>query len=65
MCAFDQFLSRSFRSMDSIKNDLNGVRVLHLLNGFMAVWLSSFDIKLLLKGLARLKRFLAVDRFFQ
>ena len=34
LCLFAQFLSRSFKSVDSIRNYLNGVKVLHLILDF-------------------------------
>ena len=54
ICAFAQFLSRSFRCTSSIRNYINGVRILHLLNGFSVGWLNDFGLKLLLRCLDRL-----------
>ena len=55
ICNYIQFLSRSFSSVDSIRNYIHGVRVLHLLAGHNVELFKSFEINLLLKGLQRLK----------
>ncbi len=55
ICLFAQFLSRSFKSVQSIKNYINGVKLLHMfLDAPLDTW-DSFQLKLALKGLARLK----------
>jgi integrase len=51
---FAQFLSRSFKSVDSIKNYISGVRTMHLLVGFEVEHLNAYLINLSLKGLSRL-----------
>lgn len=53
---FMQFLSRSFKSISSIINYVQGVRTLHYLNNFKFPELSkSFEYKMLIRGLRRLK----------
>ena len=51
---FVQFLSRTFKSVDSIKNYLNGVRSMHLLLGFLVDQINKFILNLSLKGMAKL-----------
>ena len=53
LCAYAQFLSRTFKSAQSIRNYLNGVRILFLLHGCNMYIFSSFEIKLTLRGLDR------------
>ena len=53
LCYFAQFLSRTFKSVNSIKNYLNGVRILFLLQGINTDIFSSFELKLTLRGLKR------------
>ncbi|CAC5422083.1 unnamed protein product [Mytilus coruscus] len=50
---FAQFLSRSFKSVDSIRNYLNGVKVLHLLFDLPFIHFESFYFSLFMKGLKR------------
>ena len=52
LCAYVQFLSRSFSSVTSVKNYLNGVRLLHLFKGltFPPV---SFLLSLTLRGIGK------------
>ena len=50
LCCYCQFLSRSFKSVCSIKNYLNGVRILFLLQGMEINKFSSFELKLTLRG---------------
>ena len=52
---YAQFLSRSFKSVDSIRNYLSGVRKVHLLLGFTLDDINQFILNLSLKGLERLK----------
>ena len=54
VCLYVQFLGRSFKSVDSIKNYLNGVRLLHVLNDFEFPFLQCMPLKLTLRGLSRL-----------
>ena len=53
---YAQFLSRSFKSVDSIRNYLSGVRTMHLLLGYTSDHFNNFLINLSLKGLTRLKQ---------
>lgn len=53
LCLFAQFLSRSFKSVDSIRNYLNGVKVLHLLFDLPFIHFESFYFRLFMKGLKR------------
>jgi hypothetical protein len=50
-----QFLSREFASVQSIKNYINGVKLLHLYKGAAFPHIVSFNISLLYKGLCRTK----------
>lgn len=56
LCLYAQHLSRQFRSVQSIHNYLNGVRLLHLLSSAECPNFGHFMLKLTLKGLARRKR---------
>jgi hypothetical protein len=53
LCTYAQFLSRTFKSAQSIRNYLNGVRILFLLHDCNIDIFSSFEIKLTLRGLDR------------
>ena len=55
ICLYAQFLSNSFKAPQSVKNYVNGVRVLHALNDHPVVAFKSFELKLTLKGIARVK----------
>ena len=55
VCAYAQFLSRTFKAVSSIRNYLNGVKVLHVLSGFEFKHLECMQCRLLLKGISRLK----------
>ena len=55
ICVYAQFLSRSFSSVDSVRNYLHGVKVLHVLLGYEFKHLESIDCRLLLRGLDRTK----------
>ena len=52
---YSQFLSRSFKSVDSIHNYINGVKLLHLFLDKEYPQFDSFHLKLVLKGLSRTK----------
>lgn len=52
---YAQFLSRTFSSVDSIKNYISGVRTMHLLLGINIDHINSFLVNLSLKGLSKLK----------
>ena len=51
---FTQFLSRSFKSTQSIKNYVSGVKSLHYLLGYSVDHINDFLINLGIKGIARL-----------
>lgn len=53
MCLYAQFLSRSFQSVQSIKNYISGVKLLHLFLDLEYIT-ESFQLNLLLKGISRL-----------
>ena len=52
---YAQFLSRSFKSVDSIRNYISGIRKVHLLLGFQLDNINQFILNFSLKGLERLK----------
>ncbi|CAG2228810.1 unnamed protein product [Mytilus edulis] len=52
---YAQFLSRSFKSVDSIKNYLSSVRYLHLLLDLEYPQFEAFHLRLVLRGLCRIK----------
>jgi hypothetical protein len=54
ICMYAQFLSRSFKSVQSIQNYVNGVKLLHLLHDAQFPQISRPEFKLLMRGLARL-----------
>ena len=51
---FAQFLSRTFKSSESIKNYINGVKSMHLILGFSVDHINKFILNLSLKGIAKL-----------
>ena len=51
---YSQFLSRSLKSVQSIKNYLSGVKTMNLILGYSIEHINSFIINLGLKGIARL-----------
>lgn len=53
ICLFAQFLSFSV-TPDTIRNYLNGVRLLHLYQGYEFPFLQDFIVKITLKGISRL-----------
>lgn len=53
ICLFAQFLSRSFKSVESIRNYLSGVKILHLLLDLPFPHFETFYFKLFIKGLKR------------
>lgn len=53
LCLYGEFLSRSFKSVNSIQNYISGVKTLHLLAGFEFPSENWFSVKLLYRGLAR------------
>lgn len=53
---YAQFLSRSFKSVESVKNYLSAVKLLHLLLDLDHSQFESHHIKLVLKGLSRINK---------
>lgn len=51
---YSQFLSRSFRSVDSIKNYINGVKTMHLMMGHSVDHINKFVLNLSLRGIGKL-----------
>ena len=51
---YAQFLSRSFKSVKSIRNYISGVKTMHLLLGFPIEHIHKFILNLSLKGIAKL-----------
>jgi hypothetical protein len=54
VCLYAQFLSRSFKSTDSVRNYISGIKLLHLFLDVEFPHIHEFEFKLVLKGLARL-----------
>lgn len=52
---FAQFLSRTFKSTDSINNYINGVKSMHRFLGYSTEHINNFILNLSLKGMAKLK----------
>ena len=50
---YAQFLSRSFKSVESIKNYISAVKLLHLFLDLVYHQFESFNLKLVLRGLSR------------
>lgn len=55
LCLFAQFLSRSFLAVDSVKNYICGVKIAHKLLDLEFTQIDKIELKLCLRGLARLK----------
>ncbi|XP_053398842.1 uncharacterized protein LOC123556597 isoform X2 [Mercenaria mercenaria] len=53
---YAQFLSRSFRSVDSIKNYISGIKTMHQMLGCETDYINNFLLNLSLKGIAKLKQ---------
>ena len=53
LCINSEFLARSFKSVQSIRNYLNGIKILFHLLGFPIEMFSSYELKLTLTGLNR------------
>lgn len=51
---YAQFLSRSFKSVNSIRNYISGVRTLHFCLGFSVDHINNYLLNLTLRGLSRL-----------
>ena len=54
LCLFAQFLSRTFKTVDSIKNYMSGVNLLHIINNQPCPTFSSIQLTLVMKGIAHL-----------
>ena len=52
---YAQFLSRSFKSVQSIKNYLSGVKTMHYLLGYSTAQINDFLLNLSLRGMERVK----------
>ena len=52
---YAQFLSRTFKSVDSIKNYISGIKTMHLLIGYPVEQINGFVLNLSLRGLTRVK----------
>ena len=55
LCLYAQFLSRTMKSVESIRNYLSGVRTLHVLCNVPFLGKDNIELKLVLRGLARNK----------
>ena len=55
LCLYAQFLSRTFKSVDSIRKYISGVRTLHTLTDVAYGAEGSIELKLTIRGLRRLK----------
>ncbi|VDI05547.1 Hypothetical predicted protein [Mytilus galloprovincialis] len=53
---YAQFLSRSFKSTDSIRNYINGVKIMHFYLDLPFPPLDNFEFKLLMAGISRVKQ---------
>ncbi|XP_069136376.1 uncharacterized protein [Argopecten irradians] len=60
LCLFIQFLSRSMKSSDSIRNYVSGVKSLHLLSD-IPFEVRSYEVNLALRGISRLNPHLPVQ----
>ena len=56
LCLYGQFLGRSFKSVESIRNYISGVKTMHLFLGMKFPEENWFQIDLVFKGLARIKK---------
>ena len=54
ICNYIIFLKQSSVTVQTIRNYLNGVKLLHLYSGYTFELLTTFEVKILLKGLARM-----------
>lgn len=54
LSVYAQLLSRSFKSMTSVRNYIHGVKVLHVIAGAEVEFFKAIDLKLVLRGLDRL-----------
>ncbi len=54
VCLYAQFLSESFSSISSVRNYISGVKLLHILTDTSILPFQTTELKLTLKGMARL-----------
>ena len=54
ICNYIIFLKQSSVTVQTIRNYLNGVKLLHLYSGYTFELLTTFEVKIFLKGLARI-----------
>ena len=54
VCLYAQFLSRSFKSVSSIKNYINGIKNMHLFHNVPFPHIGSFELNITFRGIARL-----------
>ena len=55
LCLYAQCLSRTFKSTQSIKNYISGIKTMHYILGYATDKINDFLLNLSLKGIARLK----------
>ena len=55
LCLYAQFLSRTFKAVQSIQNYISGIKTLHSMLEVTFIAKDSIDLKLTLRGLKRLK----------
>ena len=53
LCLYGQFLGRSFKSVESVRNYISGVKTLHQLIGVASPVEDSYQLTLVLRGIAR------------
>ena len=56
LCLYAQFLARSFKSVDTIRNYLSGVKLMHTLSDTNCPHFGSVELKLSLRGMEQLKK---------
>ena len=54
LCLYSQFLSRSFKSTNTIKNYMSGIKTMHHILGFSVDQINDFLLNLSIRGIARL-----------
>ena len=55
LCLYAQFLSRTFKATQSIRNYISGIKTMHYVLGYSTDKVNDFLVNLSLKGMARLK----------
>ena len=56
LCLFAQFLSRKFKSADTVAGYINGVKWLHVFRGYSTEGFDHFAVKMVCQGIARQKK---------